>query len=75
MNQEKWYQVTLPRGCFTVAVGGLEWPEGGSEWVVKQAEPITRWMMGITIQDIKIWVQQNDGSIKALRDSQARIAV
>lgn len=75
MNQEYWYQIAFSRNHFTVVISSLEWFEGGSEWVVKQADPIARWMMGITIQDIKIWVQQNDGSIEALRDSQARIVI
>ena len=72
MNQEKWYQVILPGTRFTVEAGILEWL-GETEWVVKEAESIAHWMTGIAIQDIKIWVHQQGGSIKELRDSQARI--
>ncbi len=75
MNQEKLYQVILPSGRYAITVGILEWPGWGNELVVKQADPIMHWMMGIAIQDILIWLRQNGGSIKELRDSQARIAV
>ena len=72
MNQEKWYQGILPGVRFKVEAGILEW-SGDAEWVVKEADPVADWMTGIAIQDIKMWVQQQGGSIEELRDSQARI--
>jgi hypothetical protein len=74
MNQEKWYQVILPGARFQVEAGMLEWL-GETEWVVKEADPVAHRMTGIAIQDIRIWAQRQGGSIKELRDSQARIAV
>ena len=74
MNQEKRYQVVLPRARFAVTVGSMEF-FGESEWVVKQAPPIVQWMIDISIRDITIWIHRNGGSIKKLRDSQARIVV
>lgn len=73
MIQERMYQVNLPWARFAIAVGALELLEG-TEWVVQQTNPVARWMMGITIQDIKLWAEQQGGEIEELQDSHARIA-
>jgi hypothetical protein len=74
VSQEKLYQVSLPRDHFAITVGELDL-FGETEWVVKQTAPAAHWMAGITFQDIKMWVHQQGGSIKELRDSRARIVV
>ncbi len=73
-HQEKWFQVVLPRDSFALAVDSVEW-DGESALVVTKVAPTALWMMGIDIQDIKIWIRQNGGSIEELRDTQARLVV
>ena len=73
MNQEKLYQINLPPARFAIGVGILEFL-GEPEWVVQQTDPEACWMIGITIEDIKLWVQQHGGRIEEMQDSQARIA-
>jgi len=51
------YQVTLPYACFGVIV---------VDWVITEAAPIGKWMLGKNINYISVWVTGKSGKIEKI---------